>query len=81
MDRGNLLSDTGVARSSCFCDAAPGDCDAHSGFSSPMGSPQTNRALDDPDLALCLSYRCACILDALQMVPAGDVTPNLALGR
>jgi len=81
MDRRNLLSDTGVARSACFCDTASGDYDARSGFSSPMGSPQTNRALDDSDLALCLSHRRACVLDAVQMVSARDVTPNLALGR
>lgn len=81
MDRGRLLSDIGVARSACFCDAASGDRDAGSGFSSPMGSSQANCALDDPDLALCFHHGRACVLDALQMVSAGDVTPNLALGR
>jgi hypothetical protein len=37
--------------------------------------------LDNPDLALRLGYRRARVLDALQMVSARDVTPNLALGR
>jgi len=81
MDRRNLLPDTGVARSACFCDAASGDYDARSGFSPPMGSPQANRALDNPNLALRLSHRRPRVFDALQMVSARDVTPNLALGR
>ena len=81
MDRGNLLPDTGVARFACFCDAASGDYHARSGFSPPMGSPQANRALDDPYLALCLSHRRVCVFDALQMVSSGRLTPNLALGR
>ena len=79
MDRRNLLSDTGVARSACFCDAAPGDYDARAGFSAPMGSSQANRALDDPNLALRLSHRRARVLDALQVVSARGVTSNLAL--
>jgi hypothetical protein len=37
--------------------------------------------LDNPDLALRLSHGRACVLDALQMVSARDVTPNLALGH
>ena len=81
MDRRNLLSDSGVARSAGVCDAAVSHFDACAGFSSPMGPPQADRALDDPNLALCLSHRCACLPDALQMVSAGDVTANLALGR
>jgi len=79
MDRRNLLSDTGVARSACFCDAASGDYDARAGFSPPMGSPQANRALDNPNLALRLSHRRVRVLDALQVVSAGGVTSNLAL--
>ena len=79
MDRRNLLSDTGIARSACFCDAASGDYDAGSGFSAPMGSPHANRALDGPNLALRLSHRRARVLDALQVVSARGVTANLAL--
>jgi hypothetical protein len=81
VDCRNLLPDTGVARSTCFCDTASGDHHPRSGFSSPMGSPQANRALDDPNLALRLGHRRAGLFDALQMVSARDVTPNLALGR
>ena len=81
MDRCHLLSDTGFACSACVCDAAFGDYHTYSGFSSPMGSPQADRTLDDPDLALCLSDRRACVFDALQMVPARGMTPNLALDR
>ena len=79
MDRRNLLPDTGIARSACFCDPPSGDYDARSGFSPQMGSPQTNRALDDPDLALRLSHSGVRVLDALQVVSAGGVTSNLAL--
>lgn len=79
MDRGNLLPDTGVARFACFCDAASGDYHARSGFSRPMGSPQANRALDDPNLALCLGHGRARVLDSLQVVSASGVTANLAL--
>ena len=79
MDRRNLLSNTGVARSACFCDLASGDYHARSGFSAPMGSPQANRALDGPNLALRLSHRRVRVLDALQVVSARGVTSNLAL--
>ena len=79
VDRRNILSDTGIARSACFCDAASGDYHARSGFSPPMGSPQANRALDDPNLALRVSHRRVRVLDALQVVSARDVTSNLAL--
>ena len=81
MDRRHLFSNIGFACSARFCDPASRDYDAHSGFPSPMGSAQANRALDDPNLALCLIHRCACVLDALQMVSPGNVTPNLALGH
>jgi hypothetical protein len=37
--------------------------------------------LDDPDLALCLGHRRARVFDALQVVSARDVTPNLALSH
>jgi len=79
MDRGSLLPGTGVARFACFCDAASGDYHAGSGFSPPMGSPQANRALDDPNLALRLRHRRARVLDALQVVSARGITANLAL--
>lgn len=46
-----------------------------------MGQPQENRALDRPNLALCVRHRRICLLDALQMVSAGSVTSNLALHR
>ena len=81
MDRGYLLSATGFARSACRCDTALGDYHAYSGFSPQMGSPQTNRALDDPDLALCLGHRRARVFNALQVVSARGVTPNLALNH
>jgi len=81
MDRCHLLSDIGLACFACLCDAALGDCDAGSGFSSSVGSPQANRALDDPDLALCLSHRRVCVFDALQVVSSWNVMPNLALSH
>lgn len=81
MDRCHLLSDPGFACSPCVCDAASGDYHIGPGFSPQMGSPQANCALGDPDLALRLSHGRARVLNALQMVSARDVTPNLALGR
>jgi len=81
MDCRCLFSDTGYACIACFCDAASGGYHPYSGVSAAMGSPQANRALDDPDLALCLSHRRACVFGALQMVSFGRLTPNLALGR
>ena len=74
VDRRNLLSDTGIARSACFCDPPSGDHDAGSGFSPQMGSPQANRALDHPNLALRLSHRGVRVLNALQVVSARGVT-------
>src|SRR5262249_7190016 len=68
-----LLSHPGFARSACLCDVASGDCDARSGFSSPMGSPQANRALDDPNLAVRLGHRRVCVFYALQMVSSWSV--------
>ena len=79
MDRRNLLSDTGIARSACFRDPPSGGYNARSGFSPPVGSPQANRALDDPNLALRLSHRGVRVLNALQVVSARGVTSNLAL--
>jgi hypothetical protein len=76
LDRGDLFSDIGLARAACFCDAAFGDRDACSGFPSPMGSAQANRALDDSDLALCLGHRRGCVFNALQVVPSGNVMPK-----
>ena len=77
--RRNLLSDTGIARSACFCDSPSGDYHARSGFSPQVGSPQANSALDDPNLALRLSHRGVRVLNALQVVSAWGVTSNLAL--
>ena len=81
MDRHYLLSDTGFARSACLCDAASGDYHTRSGYSPPMGSPQADRTLDYPNLALRLRHRRARVFDALQVVSARGVTPNLALGH
>ena len=81
VDRRNLLSDTGNAHSACFCDPPSGDYYARSGYSPQVGSPQANRALDDPNLALRLSHRGVRVLNALQVVSAGKVTSNLALGH
>ena len=77
MDRRRLLPNVGLARSSCLCHAASGDFDACSGFSSPLGSPQADRALDDPDLAVRLRYRRACIFNALPLVSTGSVEPEI----
>ena len=66
--RGGLLSDPGLARSAGVCDAAIGHFDACSGFSSPMGPAQADRALDDPDLALRVCHRSSRLFNALPMV-------------
>ena len=79
LDRRDLLSDTGIARSACFCDPPSGDYHARSGSSPQVGSPQANRALDNPNLALRLSHRGVRVLNALQVVSAGGVSSNLAL--
>ncbi len=81
LDRCRLLPNTGFACSACFCDVASRDCDPGSGFSSPMGSPQANRSLDDPNLAIRLGHRCVCIFDALQMVSSWSVMQQLCLQR
>lgn len=70
LDRRYLLSDSGFARSTCFCDVASGDFDAYPGFSASMGPAQTDRALDHPDLALRISHRGSRLFDALSMVPS-----------
>ena len=70
LDRGGLLSDPGLARSAGLCDAAVGHFDACSGFSSPMGPAQADRALDDPNLAVRVGHRSSRLLNALQMVPS-----------
>ncbi len=75
LGRGGLLSDPCLARSAGLCDVAVGHFDANSGFSSPMGPAQADRALDDPDLAVRVRHRRCRLLDALQMVPsAGALT-------
>ena len=63
--RGVLLSDPSLARSAGVCDAAVGHFDACSGFSSPMGPAQADRALDDPNLALRFGYGSSRLLNAL----------------
>ena len=70
MDRGGLLSDPCLARSAGVCDAALGHFDPYSGFSSPMGPAQADRALDDPNLAVRVGYRRSRLFNALQMVPS-----------
>ena len=70
MDRRDLLSDIGFARSPRLCHVASGDFDAHSGFSSPVGSPSADCALDDPDLALRFRHWGVRLFNALQMVSA-----------
>ena len=79
LDRRRLLPDTGFARSACLCDAAPGDRHPGPGFSSPMGPAQTDRALDDSNLALRFDHWGACIFNALQMVPSGKVMQAICL--
>jgi len=74
--RGDLLSDPGLARSAGVCDAAFGYFDTCTGFSSPMGPAQANRALDDPNLAVRVRYRSSRLFSALSMVPTAG-----ALGR
>src|SRR6266480_2855780 len=73
MDRRDLLSDIGFACSARLCHVASGDFDAHSSFSSPVGSTPAHCPLDDTNLALCLRHRCVCVLDALQMVSTAGV--------
>ena len=73
LDCRRLLPDAGFARSARLRDVTSGDCDACSGFSSPMGSPQAHRALDDANLAVRLRHRRARVFDALQMVPSRSV--------
>jgi hypothetical protein len=73
LDRRRLLPNTGFARSACLCDVASGDFDPGSGFSSPMGSSQADRALDDPNLAIRFRHGRVCVFNALQMVSSGNV--------
>jgi len=46
-----------------------------------MGPTQTDRALDDPNLAVRLGHRCTCVFDALQMVSSGNVTKAILPAR
>src|SRR5438477_11014964 len=59
-------------RSPCVCDVAAGCHDARSGFPPPMGPAHADRALDGPDLALCLCHRRARLFDAIHVVPSGE---------
>ncbi len=81
LDRRRLLPNTGFARSACLCDVASGDFDPGSGFSSPMGSSQADRALDDPNLVIRLRHGRACLFDALQMVSSGSVMQAILPAR
>jgi len=63
-----LFRNVDFARPARLRDIALGDFDPHSGVPSPLGPPSAHRALDDPNLALCLSDRGAGVFDALQMV-------------
>ena len=81
LDRRRLLPNTGFARSACLCDVASGDFDPGSGFSSPMGSSQADRALDDPNLAVRLRHGRVCVFDALQMVSSGNVMQAILPAR
>jgi hypothetical protein len=76
--RWGLLSDPGLPRSAGLCDAAVGHFDACSGFSSPMGPAQADRALDDPNLALRVCHRSPCLFNALQMVPSAGALATVA---
>ncbi len=77
MDRRHLLPDIGFSCSACLCNTASGDFDAHSGFSLPVGSPQTDCALDNPGLALRFDHGSVCLFDALQVVSAKSCTRPL----
>jgi hypothetical protein len=84
--RGDLLSATGLARPAGVCNAAAGDFDTCSRFSSPMGSAQAGGALDHPNLALRVGHGGSRLFNALQMVPstgrdAGDPACKLAHTR
>ena len=70
LDCRGLLSDPGLARSAGVCDVAVGRFDAYTGFSSPMGPAQADRALDDPNLVVRVGYRRSSLLNALPMVPS-----------
>ena len=37
-----------------------------------MGPARADRALDGPDLALCLCHRRACVFDAIQVVSSAE---------
>jgi len=70
------------ARFACpagVCNVAAGDFDTDSGFSTPMGPSQADRALDGADLALRLYHRGARVFNALQMVPSGNALIAVAL--
>ena len=73
LDRCRLLPNIGFARSACLCDVASGDFDPGSGFSSSMGWPQADSALDDPNLAVRFRHGRVRVFDALQMVSSGNV--------
>jgi len=63
-----LFRNVDFTRPARLRDVALGDFDPHSGVSPTVGPPSAHCALDDPNLALCLSDRGAGVFDALQMV-------------
>jgi hypothetical protein len=81
LDRGRLLPDTGFARFACLCDIASGDFDAYPSFSPPMGPAQADCTLDSSDLAVRFCHWCACLFNALQMVPSGHVMQAILPAR
>ena len=78
LDCGDLLSDSGLARSARVCDATVGHFDACSGFSSQMGPAQADRALDDSDLALRVYHRSSRLLNAVPLVSSTYALSALA---
>src|ERR1044071_3900259 len=68
--RGDLLSCPRFPRSVGVCDAAARHFNAYPGVSTAVGPAQADRALDHPDLAVCICDRSPCVSDALPMVPS-----------
>src|SRR5262249_61573917 len=73
-----LLPDARFRRSPGVCGVAASDFDAGSRFSTPLGPARMDRALDNPNLAICLCHRRARLFDALRGVPAGRELSTMA---
>lgn len=80
LDRWRLLSDPCLACSAGVCNAAVGCFDAYPGFSPPMGPAQTDRSVDDPDLAIRICHWSSRLFNALPVVPAASALINVASG-